>query len=549
MNIFKFIFEVAGTAALLLWGVHMVQTGLERAFGSKLRHFLVETLRSRLKAFLAGIGVTAVLQSSTATALMVTGFAAGGLMELAPGLSVMLGANVGTTLIVQVLSFDVFAVAPALTLMGVILFRRARAGTRDFGRVLIGLSLILMALYQLLHIVGPYEHSPSIEIVLDAISGQPISALVLAAGVAWAAHSSAAIVLMIMSLAVHGIVPPQTAFAMVMGANLGTALNPVLEGTNRANPATRRVPIGNLLNRVAGVALALMLLPAITAWLLAVEPNAGRAVADFHTAFNLLTALLFLPILTPFSKFLCYWLPAQVDAADPGLPLYLNPLKHENPTVALGGAAREALRMADVVESMLVGVREAFEKANRRQISEVRRMDDVLDKINIAIKTYVTSLEMSEMSERDHERLREVLIFATNMEHAGDVIDRNLLGIGSKMLKRGVTFSKPGQEELLGMIERLIINARTSASLFMTGDRRTARLLAIEKEKFRELEAAATNAHFQRLREAHLDTVETTSLHLDAIRDLKNINANLVSAAAYPVLERGGELLRSRLRA
>ena len=174
--------DLAGSVALLLWGVHMVQTGVQRAFGARLRSFLGSALRNRFKAFLAGIGVTAILQSSTATGLMVTGFAAGGLVDLVPALAVMLGANVGTTLIVQVLSFDVAEVAPALILIGVLMFRRASAGPRDFGRVLIGLGLVLMALHQFVDLLTPYEDVPSLRMFLGAVSTQPVLDVILAAG-------------------------------------------------------------------------------------------------------------------------------------------------------------------------------------------------------------------------------------------------------------------------------------------------------------------------------------------------------------------------------
>lgn len=306
--------------------------------------------------------------------------------------------------------------------------------------------------------------------------------------------------------------------------------------------------MGNLINRLFGVAVGLILLPIVGSWMVAIEPNNARAVADFHTAFNLVLALIFFPILKPYAALLRRWMPARIDPADPGLPLYLDPSAREHPAIALGGAAREALRMADVLEKMLMGLRDAFEKASRRQISDTKRLDDVLDKLNTAIKTYVTSLDPEELGEADHARLREILTFATNMEHAGDVVDKNLLGIANKMVKRGVTFPKSGQDEVLEMIDRLIANVRTAASLFMTGDGRTARLLANEKEIFRSMESTATNAHFERLRIGRIDTVETSTMHLDALRDLKSVNANLVAAAAYPVLERNGELLATRVR-
>jgi phosphate:Na+ symporter len=540
--------DLAGSVALLLWGIHMVQTGIQRAFGARLRSFLGGALRNRFRAFLAGMGVTAILQSSTATGLMVTGFAAGGLVDLVPALATMLGANVGTTLIVQVLSFNVAEVAPALILIGVLMFRRASAGPRDFGRVLIGLGLVLMALHQFVDLLTPYEDVPSLRLFLGAVSTQPVLDVILAAGLTWAAHSSVAIVLLVMSFAAKGTVPPEAAFALVLGANLGTAINPVLEGATGGDAVSKRLPLGNLLNRLVGVGVALAALPYISSWLVAIDPDNSRVVADFHTAFNLILALIFFPLLTPYAALLRRWLPERLVEGDPSRPMYLNPSALETPVIAVGAAAREALRLADVLESMLQGLRDVFERGDRRQISETKRLDDVLDKLNTAIKAYLTSLDPDALSDVDHRRVTEILAFATNMEQAGDIVDKNLLGLATKKLKRGLAFSKEGQTELLTMIDRLMENLRAAAALFVTEDERAARLLAAEKEAFRNLEADATASHFERLRSGRVDTAETSSLHLDALRHIKQINTHLVAAAAYPVLESKGELLPSRLR-
>ena len=542
------LLDLAGSVALLLWGVHMVQTGVQRAFGAKLRSFLTGALRNPVKAFLAGLGVTAMLQSSTATGLMVTGFAAGGLVELVPALTVMLGANVGTTLIVQLLSFNVAAWAPALILLGVLMFRKASAAPRDFGRVLIGLGLIVIALHQFVTLLAPYEAVSSLRLFLRTVSTRPLVDVVLAAGLTWAAHSSVAVVLLIMSFAAKGTVPPEAAFALVLGANLGTAINPVLEGTTDSDPSSKRLPLGNLVNRIIGVALALVALPYIGPWLTSMEPNSARAVADFHTAFNLVLAAVFFPLLKPYAGLLRHWLPARIDQGDPARPKYLDPTAREAPVIALGAAAREALRLADVLDTMLRGLRDVLEKGDRRQVGEVKGMDDILDKLNAAIKAYLTSLDPDSLSDADHRRITEILTFATNLEQAGDIVDRGLLALVSKKIKRGLSFSKEGETELLGMIDRLITNVRAAASVFMTEDERAVRLLAAEKEAFRSLESEATTAHFARLRSGRPETVETSAMHLDALRDLKAINSHLVAAAAYPALEEKGELLSSRLR-
>jgi phosphate:Na+ symporter len=540
--------DLAGAIALLLWGVHMVQSGIQRAFGPELRRVLGRALANRFQAFLAGLGVTTALQSSTATGLIVASFAADGLVGLVPALAAMLGANVGTTLIVQAFSFDVSRAAPALILAGVLMFRRSQhTRPRDLGRVAVGLGLMLFALRQLLDLITPLEDVPSLRLLMGAVATEPIVAVIVAASLTWAAHSSVAVVLLVMSFASTGVVPPDAAFALVLGANIGSAINPVLEG---AGPdwSTRRVAVGNLLNRLVGAAAVLAALDVLGPWLVSVVPDNARVVADFHTGFNLLLALLFFPILTPFARLLERALPARVVAEDPGQPRYLDPSARESPPIALAGAAREALRMVDVLETMLRGVQAALDRGDRREMAETKRLDDVLDRLNSAIKDYVAGLDTDDLSEADNRRLMEILTFATNMEYAGDVIDRNVIGLASKRLKRGLTFTPEARAGLDDALHRLDRNLRAAAAVFMTADPRAARSLAAEKVAFRDMEAQATEAHFMHLRDARAEAMEPSALHLDLLRDLKRIHAHFVAAAANPVLQEAGELRPSRLR-
>ena len=542
------LIDLAGSIALLLWGVHMVQSGIQRAFGPHLRRLLGRALGNRVKAFLAGLGITALLQSSTATGLMVSGFAAGGLVDLVPGLAVMLGANVGTTLIVQLLSFDISRVAPLFVLIGVMMFRRGGiTRTRDLGRVGIGLGLMLLALTQLLSLLTPDEDVPSLRLLLGAIATVPVIAVIFAAAVTWAAHSSVAVVLLIMSFAAQGAVPPQAAFALVLGANLGTALNPLFEAGANGDPMTKRLPLGNLLNRAVGCALGLALLGKIGPWLVVIEPNVAREVADFHTLFNLVIAALFFPVLRPFARLLRWMLPAHAAPADPSLPVYLDQSALEVPSLALAAASREALRMADVLETMLQGALDALASGDRKRIAETKRLDDVLDRLNSALKAYLTSLDHETLDADDDRRLSEILAFITNLEHAGDIAERGVAANLAKQVKRNLAFSPQGSGEIREMLQRLVKNVRAAAAVFMTDDVRAARGLLGEKEVFRDLETRATEAHFARVRAGRVESVETSAQHLDMLRDLKRINAH-VAAAAYPVLEKRGELLSSRLR-
>ncbi|THD79397.1 MAG: Na/Pi cotransporter family protein [Phenylobacterium sp.] len=547
MHLSLIILDLAGFAALLLWGVHMVETGVQRTFGPKLNSFLHHATRHRLSAFGAGAAVTIAVQSSTATALMLTAFSVGGLVQLAPALAVMLGANVGTTLVVQALSFDVVAVAPLMILAGVFLWRRAQDRPHDFGRVLIGLGLVLTALHQFLVLLEPVVANPRAHALLAQIGDYTPAVVVLAALITWAAHSSVVTVLLAMSLVTKGVAPFETGLAIVLGANLGSAINPLLEGARGTDLSARRLPIGNLVTRLAGLALAGAFFSELSTYAVRLGPTPARALADFHTLFNLAIALVFLPFVRPFARALERFLP-RTDTVDPGEPKHLDPAARETPAVALALAARETLRMADTVQDMLAGLRETLTTSSRSHIEAVRRLDDVLDKLNAAIKAYLISLPPETLKPQESERLAQILAFATNLEHAGDLVDLNLLGVAARKLQRGVSFSAEGEADLIALVDRLSANLRLAAALFVSRDETAARLLVAEKDAFRAIESEGVAAHFRRLQSGRSETVETSSLHLDALRDLKRINSHLVEGAAYPLLQASGALRSTRLR-
>src|SRR3982075_3251370 len=299
------LLDLMGGVALLLWGLHMVHSGILRAFGPDLRLLLAKALNNRFKAFAAGIGLAALLQSSPAAALIASSFTAEGLVSLVPALAIMLGANVGTTLIVQVLSFNIAAAAPVLFIIGLVAFRAGpRSRIKDIGRVAIGLGLMLLALHILLDTLAPAENAPAVRVFMSAITGDPVLCIIIGAAVTWAVHSSVASVLLVMSLAYAQFISPYASLALVLGANLGSAINPVFEGAHRDNPASYRLPLGNLINRLIGVLLVAPLLRPITEILQAWQPDLAKATAEFHIAFNMATAVIFIGLLEPIAKIL-----------------------------------------------------------------------------------------------------------------------------------------------------------------------------------------------------------------------------------------------------
>jgi phosphate:Na+ symporter len=535
------LLDLMGGVALLLWGLHMVQSGILRAFGSDLRWLLSNALRNRFAAFGAGLVLTAILQSSTATALMTSSFAADGLVALMPALALMLGANVGTTLIVQVLSFNVAAASPVLFVAGLIAFHTGGGRVRDLGRVAIGLGLMLLALHILLDSLAPAEHAPVVRTLLGAVTGDPLLCIAIAAALTWAAHSSVAVVLLVMSLAYSNFITPAAALALVLGANLGSAINPVFEGTNRNDPASLRLPLGNLANRLVGVLLIAPFLHPIAAFAVSLQPDAAKLTAEFHMAFNIALALLFIGPLDGVAWLLTRLLPDRKKAVDPAAPRYLDENALDTPSLALADAARETLHMGDIVEVMLRQVMTALKTNDREIAAAVSRMDNAVDKLDEAIKLYVTKLTRGALDERDGRRAMEIISFTINLEHIGDIIDKNLSELAAKKIKRKLQFSREGGDEIEAFHGRILQSLKLAFVVFMSGNAADARKLIAEKAELRSIEIAAAERHLERLREGRPETLETTSLHLDVLRDLKRIHSHICSVA-YPVLETGGTM-------
>jgi phosphate:Na+ symporter len=535
------VLDLMGGVALLLWGLHMVESGILRAFGSQLRQFLGKALNNRFAAFAAGLVMTALLQSSTATGLITSSFVAEGLVGLVPGLAIMLGANVGTTLIVFVLSFNIAVVAPIFFLVGLVAFRTGgRTRIKDLGRVAIGLGLMLLALHLLFDALAPAENAPAVRVVLEAIANDPVFCILIAAALTCAAHSSIAIVLLVMSLTYSNFITPFAALAFVLGANLGSALNPVLEAGRRNDPTSYRLPVGNLFNRIVGIVLVVPFLHPIASALSAIEPDTARMTAEFHLLFNAVLAVLFLGLLDPFAALLRKLFPERKSADDPSAPRYLDDGLIEAPSIALGDAARETLRVGHFVETMLRDVMRALLTNDRTLTAQVSNTDRAVDRLSEAIKLYVTELTRGGLAERESQRATEIISFAINLEHVGDIIDKNLCQIAVRKTKHNLQFSPEGAAELEAYHRRVLENFKTALVVFMSGDLAAAHRLVAEKSDMRNAELAAAERHLERLREGRPETVETTSLHLAVLRDLKRIHSHICSVG-YPVLQSIGE--------
>jgi phosphate:Na+ symporter len=542
------LLELAGYVGLLLWGTHMVTSGVQRGFGAELRVWLEQNLQQRWRAFLVGVGVTTALQSSTATGLIATSFTVTGLIGLGSGLAVMLGANVGTTLITQILSIDIGPIAPPLILAGVLTFRWSDDDrVKNLGRIAIGLGLMLMALGGLVHALGPIEHAAALKTILDALGDEPVLALLIAAILTWGCHSSVAVVLLIVSLAATHVIAPVPSLALVLGANIGGTLPALIEA---GSPVARRLPLGNVMVRLIGCAIALPLLPYCVALLTRLDANPARLVVNFHTAFNLALAALFILPTDRMAQFLIRMLPDPPKPADPGAPLYLESAALDAASIALTNASRETLRMADMVDSMLRGALEALRQGDRRRAADISRAGRTVQRLGGAIRGYLADLgnEQPLDDEQEGARAQEILSAVINLEHISNLIATSLTEFVVKKIRRGRPFSAEEIDAIAAIHAGLLDSLRLAVAVFLSGDARDAARLVERKAALRQMETQATALHVRQLRAAasggHAgDTdklaivAEESGLFLRIVSDLRRVHSH-IATFAYSVLNR-----------
>ncbi|WP_265517474.1 Na/Pi cotransporter family protein [Nitratireductor luteus] len=548
-----FFLHMAGAVALLLWATRMVRTGVERAYGNVLRQRLRRTLGNPVLAALTGLAMAVALQSSTAVTLLIGSFAGLGIVTGLSGILAVRGAEVGSALVVKVLSFDLTLLVPICLLAGTVIFLTTeRRQWRQFGRILVGIGLLILSLEMMSEAAEPLRQSTIVPLIVGYLSSDPISAFLLAAVVTYVFHSSIAAVLLLTTFAARGIVPPELGIVMVLGVNLGSSfIAPML--TRGSPPAYRVVPLGNLLMRGLG---SVVLLAAFVVF----DPSLERLGADpadriihAHIAFNILILLAGIPL----SRLV-------LKATEAIVALQAGPKEEEpaairetsalddgaltNPQQALANVTREAVRMCETIEFMLCRILELYEKADRRAIDALATMDDTVDRRHAAIKLYLARITERGMSDEEARRCQELLGVCVKLEQVGDIIVRNMLAHVEKKMERGVEFTPEGWRELSGFHGSVLANARLAFNLLVTRDAATARELVMEKDRLREVEKETSRRHFERLRQGSEQSVETSSIHLDTIRDLKQINS-LLATLAYPVLEEQGLLSGSRLKA
>ncbi|WP_281856386.1 Na/Pi cotransporter family protein [Litoreibacter halocynthiae] len=540
----QIIGNLAGAIALLLWSVRLVRTGIERGFSGPLRTGVRRA--SQKKSTAAGSGVVAAIamQSSTAVAMLVAGFVSAGTLPAASSLAVILGADLGSSIVARILLTPIAVLVPLLLVIGVGLFLKGRARRiKQTGRIIIGIALVLTSLSMIRTATAPLQDSEITALIFSYLSTDLVTSFLLGAVLAWVTHSSVATVLAVVAMASEGVLLAPAAAAIVLGANLGGATIPVLLTLSGARSA-RRVMFANLLIRGGGALLALLILVQWQNQLSLLGATAAVQSINLHLVFNLVVLLLGLMLINPMLRVASTILPdialskpRRISALDTALT---------DPDRALASAMREVLEMGEQVHAMLTPVLGLFRDWDDDTYRAILDSEDEVDRMHFEVKLYIAHLQEGVLSGRQARRAMDIATISNHLEDAGDQVSSNLTDYAQRLHAEGLSFSDDGWRDLCDFHDQVLSNVQLGLNVLMTGDAEAAIQLVEEKDRIRDVEQRLQAHHLERLRKGNVASLETSNLHQETIRALKQVNTAF-TFTAYPIVEATGGLLSSRL--
>ncbi|MEM7076065.1 MAG: Na/Pi cotransporter family protein [Pseudomonadota bacterium] len=545
----SFLISLAGATMLLLYAVRMVRTGIERSYGASFQR-LMTAQRGPARACVLGTAMAVVLQSSTAVLVLTSGFAAGAMLAFPTAFAIVLGADLGSALIIQVLSFQLDWLVPLLLAVGGYLFVKTEAKKpRQLGRILMGVAFILLSLRFLREAVDPIRDSAVLPAIAEYLARDYITAFLVGGALAFVMHSSVAAILMCVTLVQVGTIPFAAGLSLILGANLGSALIPVWL-TRGMNARARRIPYANLLLRGSwAVAILFAANLLLRAGLLG-DPQGGQMLVNAHLAFNASLLLLALPFSSALGRLFERWVPdpaqdeGQVRMAGPASALDISKLS--NPNQALSGLKRELLRMSDLVETMFQPTIDLYRSGDKRQIQAVREIDSDVNECLSRIRDFVAAISIEGFGKQNARIARDQMEYAIRLETAGDVVAKRLTVLAEEIRATGASFSAEGWAELRSMHEDILANMKLASNVLISDDLESARLLSLEKTEIKRSERRSRKRHLRRLQHGTTESFATSDIHLETLRAFREFNGH-ISAVAYPILYRQGQLLETRL--
>ncbi len=534
-----------GALAIFMYGIRLSRMGVQLLAGDRLRSLVTRLTDRRLTAVGIGILTTLILQSSTATTVMLVGFAATGAITLVQAMGVILGADIGTTFVVVLLTVRGIADYALLLLVAGVLLEilSRRKKTRYISMVLLGFGLVFFGMQLMIRATAPLAGS-SLLAEIFALLGQNVGYGFFAALVFTALVQNSATTLgLLIGCSFSGLLTVTEAIPFVLGANVGTCVASILNSFT-GGIAAKRVAAAHLFFKLSGALIALALIEPFSAmilqvcsWLPGLESAHPSQIALAHVGFNLTLSLFFLPFIGPGARLIQKLIPESYQPEpDRFRTKYLDDQSMETPAIALANAKSEILRMAEITFEMFRQLIMVFEKDDPDLLGHLEEEDDKVDYLNREIKFYLARLSQEALNPDQGKMQLNFIAMISDLEEIGDIINKNILELATKKITKGRHFSESGWKEIREMHAKVLENFQLAIATLASEDESIARKLMRHEKHLDEMEDRYREAHLQRLHKGMKEAIETSSIHLDLLSNFRRINAKLLEivTAALP---------------
>lgn len=526
-----------GGLCLFLYGMDEATKGLKQYAGNKLKVIISNLTSNRFLAVVIGFFVTIFTQSSSATSVMLVGFANAGLITLRQSIPVLLGADIGTTIVVQLIAFRVARYSLLMIAVG-FFFRKVgkETGFGYFGRILMGFGIIFFGMNLMTVATMPLKDTTIIVGFLKFLESNLIWAIALSVIFTAIIQSSAATIGIVLSLSMGGNISLVLAIPLVLGANLGTSITAVIAAFN-SNLIGKRIAAANVIIKVFGIIIFIPFLKHFEAGMAFISGDINRQIANTHTSFNLMLTAIVLPLLFIFIFIVKKLFPKNILEEDKTFKTkYLDKSALDTPSLAFGQATREILRMSDIVKDMFKKSILVFKTNDENIVNHLEEQDDKVDFLNKRIKFYLTGISRNILSETEGKREVGLISFTSDLETIGDIINKNIMELARKKIRKNVRFSSNGLKEIVDFHEKVLENFELAMSAFATNNIELARKVIRHKEHLALIERELNEAHIERLHAGLKETHDTTGIHLELLSHIRRINSH-ISEIAYPIVD------------
>jgi len=538
------VINLLGGLGLFLYGLHLLSHGMKRAAGTWLRTILGTITNNRLIAVCAGAFVTVVIQSSSATTVMLVSLVQAQMMSFAQTLGIILGADIGTTITVQLIAFRITDYALLIVAAGALLMLSSKNKVKDAGETILGAGLVFYGLYVMSRAVEPLTtYRPFLDVLLEL--EHPLAGFAAGTLLTAVVQGSSAFIGILIALSLPGLLTLDAAIPLLLGANVGTSVTAILAAVN-ARPEAKRVALAHTMFKLAGALIFIGWTGAFADFIRWTSPGGGEAghalagagssvprqIANAHTVFNLALTALFLPFTPLAAKLFAKILPDKEEVEkEPFKTKYLNESMIATPALALNLAKQEVLRIGDIVIDTVEKIVKPFVDRDETALDEVELNERRIDFLTEKVSDYLRKIARQEVAEKRVNEVFEVMYTATELELMADIVHKMLRPRAREWLRRDLSFSDQGKAEILDYHLRTLKQISRALEVFRDLNLEKAEAMKRKHRKYRSMEMDFMRTHYERLRLDIPESVATTEVHQDLIEQFARITSHATNIA------------------